>query len=170
MRLRGDPVLRALFGAEDETDADDQSCRISGALGQDLGAHRTLCLQAGLARDPELASDLLLYMLVRDVLRCGGYWDKPSEITARPAHLTSSQSDLEDTPAAKELAAIRQALPMSFAMFPPREQMEKDPRTVGRGQGQPSCGMHGARPHRSVGGPRSTPQRGARFCSGRAWR
>ena len=91
------------------------SVRMSGVLCQDLGAHRTQCLQAALVGDPGLAQDVLIYVLHASVLSSRGYWDNPSELTARPASLSSTLDDLGDTQAAKDLTAALQALPSGLA-------------------------------------------------------
>ena len=98
--------------------------RISEVLGRDIGSYRTLCLQAALAQDPDLARDLLLHILVKDVLRVG-YWSKPSEISAQAAHLTSTQNDLDSLPATKEIADIRETLQLSFMMVLDEDQPVK---------------------------------------------
>lgn len=104
-------------------DKETGSLRISEVLGDDLGAHRTQCLQAALAQDYELSGDILLYILIRDVLRDASYWNKPSELSARRVHLKSSLNDLGSTPAADELAAIEERLPRGYQLFSGEEQL-----------------------------------------------
>ncbi|NJO38608.1 MAG: hypothetical protein HC871_14620, partial [Rhizobiales bacterium] len=96
-------------------DQDDDSVRMSGVLCQDLGAHRTQCLQAALIGDPDLAQDVLIYVLHASVLSSRGYWDNPSELTARPSSLSSTLEDLGDTQPARELATALRALPSGLA-------------------------------------------------------
>ena len=104
------PAKAAACDGAAELDQDD-SIRMSGVLCQDLGAHRTQCLQAALVADPDLAQDVLIYVLHASVLSARGYWDNPSELTARPASLSSTLDDLGETQAAKDLTAALQALP-----------------------------------------------------------
>ena len=105
------PARAAAGDGAAEPDQDDDSVRMSGVLCQDLGAHRTQCLQAALIGDPDLAQDVLIYVLHASVLSSRGYWDNPSELTARPASLSSTLDDLGDTKPARDLAAALRALP-----------------------------------------------------------
>ncbi len=98
-----------------QTSDQDEAVRMSGVLCQDLGAHRTQCLQAALVGDSELAQDVLIYVLYFSVLSSRGYWDNPSELAARPASLSSTLDDLGDTKAATDLATKLQALPSGLS-------------------------------------------------------
>ncbi|MEZ5936017.1 MAG: hypothetical protein R3F54_29710, partial [Alphaproteobacteria bacterium] len=109
------PARAAAGDGAAEPDPDDDSVCMSGVLCQDLGAHRTQCLQAALVGDPDLARDVLIYVLHASVLSARGYWDNPSELTARPASLSSTLEDLGDTKPARDLAAALQALPSGLA-------------------------------------------------------
>ena len=74
--------------------------------------------------DPDLAQDVLTYVLHASVLSSRGYWDNPSELTARPASLSSTLDDLGGTQAARDLAAALRALPSGLAGLPIEAQFD----------------------------------------------
>jgi ParB family chromosome partitioning protein len=132
----------------------ENSIRMSGVLCHDLGAHRTQCLQAALVADPDLAQDVVIYVLQASVLSSRGCWDNPSELTARSASLSSTLEDLGDTQPARELATALQGLPSGLAGQVARGAVRRHPNARGRGESRLAGGVGRSQPEGTVDRPR----------------